>query len=184
VIAVNRSGFRAWLAAAFIVGGLIGAGLVFYTMNFELEGLKAEVEALRSSKSQLDSRVEELTEKLEQKDARLEQLEDTVEQLASELKLYREVPHGYYPSEPNPSEKTQPELNRFLNNEFQLPRSYERGVFDCSEAAAYLEYQLERNGFKAQIATGPSPCGGPEYHAWVTVSLKNDVSVAIVSMAI
>lgn len=45
-------------------------------------------------------------------------------------------------------------------------RSYEEGVFDCSEMSAYIEWYLENQGFHAIILVGECPFDSGS-HAWV-----------------
>ena len=47
-------------------------------------------------------------------------------------------------------------------------RSYQEGVFDCSEMSAYLERYLENEGWHAKIVVGDSPYGSGR-HSWLLV---------------
>jgi|GEM_PF-7082022 len=47
-------------------------------------------------------------------------------------------------------------------------RSYQEGVFDCSEMSAYLEWYLENEGWNVDIVIGVSPFGSGR-HAWLLV---------------
>lgn len=47
-------------------------------------------------------------------------------------------------------------------------RSYQEGVFDCSEMSAYLEWYLENEGWNAKIVIGDSPFSSGK-HAWLLV---------------
>ena len=87
------------------------------------------------------------------------------------LREYENVPHSYYSADAfEPHSNTWEELEHFLTYEFRLPRKYEKGVFDCSESSAYLEWALETAGFNADIVTGPTPWEPSSgYHAWVMV---------------
>ena len=57
-------------------------------------------------------------------------------------------------------------LGEFLLDFIQLYPNYRRDVYDCSQAAAYLESSLEDAGFDAWICVGPAPFDPSEYHAW------------------
>ena len=48
---------------------------------------------------------------------------------------------------------------------------YERGVFDCSEMSAYMEWELENLGWHTIIVAGDSPFGSG-YHAWLLVECE------------
>ena len=90
------------------------------------------------------------------------------------------VPSWYYTVDLFPDEKvpTLYNLEDFLAT-FSQPKEYERGVFDCSEAAAYMERMLEDAGFDARIAVGPAPFDPSRYHAWVLVYFYSDHYVAV-----
>ena len=47
--------------------------------------------------------------------------------------------------------------------------TYRKGIFDCSEMSAYLEWKLENEGFHTRIISGSSPWGGKGHHAWLLV---------------
>ncbi|MEW6770259.1 MAG: hypothetical protein AB1330_02585 [Bacillota bacterium] len=83
-------------------------------------------------------------------------------------------PYGIYPSH------TTEDLYDFLNHRFFLPRACEEEVFDCSEAAAMLEWALETAGFNAYIAAGNCPWNPKEgRHAWVLVDTDEGQRVAV-----
>ncbi len=46
---------------------------------------------------------------------------------------------------------------------------YKLDIFDCSEAAAHVEWALEISGFDAKIAVGPTPFDFTGQHAWIFV---------------
>ena len=64
---------------------------------------------------------------------------------------------------------------------FKLPQ-YRLGVFDCSQASAYVEWSLESLGFDAYIAVGPAPWDVTGYHAWVLVNIEGDIVVIEATM--
>ena len=71
------------------------------------------------------------------------------------------IPDNYYLDTPIRENATLQDLQTFLDN-FSYQREFSVGIFDCSEASALLERELENNGFKAVIVTGNK-------HAWVLV---------------
>lgn len=95
---------------------------------------------------------------------------------AKEIKFFfndpaEKVPRGYYAVHPYGIYPYHGfgDLCSFLQN-FSLPRGYERGVFDCSESSAMLEWALQTAGFDAYIAGGPTPWAPKQgSHAWVMV---------------
>jgi len=62
-------------------------------------------------------------------------------------------------------------LGQFLLDFMQLYPHYRRDVYDCSQAAAYLERSLEDAGFDGWICVGPAPFDPSTYHAWNFVYL-------------
>lgn len=71
------------------------------------------------------------------------------------------IPDNYYLDTPKQENATLQDLQTFLDN-FSYEREFNVGLFDCSEASALLERELENNGFEAVIVTGNK-------HAWVLV---------------
>ena len=76
------------------------------------------------------------------------------------------IPDNYYLDTPKRENATLQDLQNFLAN-FSYEREFYVGIFDCSEASALLERELENNGFEAVIVTANK-------HAWVLVK---DISV-------
>ena len=60
--------------------------------------------------------------------------------------------------------------------DLKMPHKYERGVFDCSEKAAYVEWFLANRGFNVSIYEGNLYEG--YRHSWVVVTI-NDMPVMI-----
>lgn len=152
-----------WISIALIVI-LIGGGVVAEIMVDELQGEKFR---LQSSYNRLEDENEDL-----------QRLLDKYEQ---EL-----VPHDYYSSNSFlHHSNTYSALCRFLESEVVLPSDYEPGVFDCTEASAYLEWALENAGFDAYIVVGPPPCpSDADYHAWVIAYTEDPYKVAIEATAL
>jgi len=80
------------------------------------------------------------------------------------------VPNPYYTHNSSYENKTIGDLNRFIGN-FEYPTKLvwlsspiTTKSFDCSEASAYLEWALEKEGFHAFIAVSRG-----QRHAWVVV---------------
>ena len=71
------------------------------------------------------------------------------------------IPDNYYLDTPNRENATLQDLQTFLDN-FSYQREFCAGIFDCSEASALLERELENNGFETVIVLGNK-------HAWVLV---------------
>lgn len=62
------------------------------------------------------------------------------------------------------------ELTFFLENR-EWVAEYEGGVFDCSEMSAFMERELENDGWLTRIVTGDNPAGKNEKHAWLLVAV-------------
>jgi uncharacterized integral membrane protein len=98
------------------------------------------------------------------------------------------IPPNYYDVARNyvranytlPRGRTERDLIAFLN-QVRL-REYERGVFDCSEASAMLEWLLEGAGFEALMAYDIANDGSA--HMWVLVKVniwKVDLPIIIIA---
>ena len=71
------------------------------------------------------------------------------------------IPDNYYLDTPKQENATLRDLQTFVDN-FSYEREFAVGTFDCSEASALLERELENNGFDAVIVRGNK-------HAWILV---------------
>jgi hypothetical protein len=78
----------------------------------------------------------------------------------------RRYDHPYYNSTQHEQPKIEIEkLEGLLGNveqRVQFTEKYEEDYFDCSEMSAYMEYYLEREGYRASIFVNSN-------HAWVMV---------------
>jgi len=61
------------------------------------------------------------------------------------------------------------DLESYLNRWQWKVGAYAEGKFDCSEMSAYLERELENEGYHTIIVTGETPSDRTEYHAWLLV---------------
>jgi len=135
--------------------------------------------SLQSNYSSLRSDYDILQGRMSELQSNNDELEAENENLSRRLEQYEKVPHSYYSIGTfSRRANTYEELESFLTRDFELPRSYERDVFDCTESSAYLEWALENAGFDARIANGPTPWDPSDYHAWVIV-YTTDGEVAI-----
>jgi len=80
-----------------------------------------------------------------------------------------DVPEPYYTVQQNDSLGLN-DLDVALRD-LKMPHKYERGVFDCSEKAAYVAWFLANRGFNVSICEGYR-------HSWVVVMI-NDMQVMI-----
>jgi len=154
-------------------------------LESEYAGLQSDYDSLHSSYNSLRSDYDTLQGRMSELQSNYDELEAENEYLRGLLEQYEKVPHNYYSIGTfSRHANTYEELSSFLIWDFELPRGYERDVFDCSESAAYLEWALENAGFDAYIATGPTPWGPSSgYHAWVIV-YTTDYNVAIEATAL
>ena len=85
-----------------------------------------------------------------------------------------DVPEPYYTVQQNDSLELN-DLDVSLRD-LKMPHKYEKGVFDCGEKAAYVEWFLSNRGFNVSIYEGDIY---EEYrHSWVVVTI-NGTPIAI-----
>lgn len=152
----------------------------YTTLESNYTTLESNYASLESDYKSLQSDYYVLKGEMSELQFNYDRLEDENRDLQNLLDQYEKVPHAYYSTGAFPHHSnTYEELNQFLTYEFVLPRGYERGIFDCSESSAYLEWALESAGFDACIAVGPTPWNPTSgYHAWV-IAYTEKYKVAI-----
>ena len=179
------------------VGLVISAGLIIiltlsniiffvYIQNLQrqLQSANRQTGAFQSEKNDLLYEIQQKSQTIQNLQHEIANLERELDTLRDSLKLYEQVPHGYYNTHKyNDQSNTIRALENFLAYDFKLPASYKEGDFDCSESSACLEWALEDAGFNAWIVVGPSPWGEGGYHAWVIVYTK-EYTVAIEATAL
>ena len=148
------------------------------SLEWQAHSNKTTSEKLMREKTELEKTIDELKRenenlivqlhdlKIENENLREQvmELRVKVSQLEDRLKLYEQVPHGYYSTNFFLEYRnTVEDLKTFLSK-LKLPHKYERGVFDCSEISAYVEWALEDAGFDAYIVLA-------EDHAWNMVKV-------------
>jgi len=184
-------------AAAALVVVLVGLSVYLYT---QVTDLQSRVSNYQMQNAQLEAQIRQLDANYWRLQEEQNALKDTYYELLrsyDELKaqnvqmrnlldLYEKVPQGYYSSGTYSHHgNTLGELKYFLTWEFTLPRGHTPGVFDCSEASAYLEWALENAEFDACIAVGPTPFApGSGYHAWVLAYTGDNYRIAIEATAL
>lgn len=143
------------------------------SLKSEKESLEKRIKELENENWRLIQQVDKLEKENEELRSKLSNLYVKIAELEEKLKLYEQVPHGYYstnffPKYPN----TVKGLKNFLAH-LKIPHKYERGVFDCSEISAYVEWALENAGFDAYIVLGEvNFYGKPEIHSWNMVKVE------------
>ena len=189
------------VVAFLLIWALIATGIAFQQyrevlklekemakLKWQVYSNKTVIENLRSEKASLEDKVEQLEGenwKLMQQISELktenEKLRDNlsrmyvkVAELEEKLKLYEQIPHGYYSTNFFPNHRnTLNDLKKFLSKEFFVPHKYEKNVFDCSEISAYTEWALEDAGFDAYIVLGKvNFYGRLEDHTWNMVKVE------------
>jgi uncharacterized protein YoxC len=155
-------------------------------LESQISQLKADYQRLQSEQDILKGQYNYLQGQYNYLQSSYNSLNAENNQLRNLLDLYEKVPHSYYSSGNFFHHgNTYNELCSFLMWEFTLPRGYELGVFDCSEASSYLEWALENAGFNAYIAVGPTPWSqGSGYHAWVIAFTTDNYRVPIEATAL
>lgn len=138
-------------------------------MTEEIEKLNSKVKVigeLENQVAQLD-KMKYRVKELEEQNARLTIAQNEYETKISELETVQE--NLYYPVKGT--------NNHSLNYvesvlySWKHIRDYKKGVYDCSEMAAHLEWYLESKGIKAQIVEG-KPDWVKTNHAWVFAYYK------------
>jgi len=133
-------------------------------IEVEKKNLEKKVEELEREKWQLIQKLDQLEKENEELKNQLSDLNLKVLELEDKLRLYEQVPHGYYSTNFFPEYgNTVEDLKAFLSK-LKLPHKYERETFDCSEISAYVEWALEDAGFDAYIVLA-------EDHAWNMVKV-------------
>jgi len=131
---------------------------------YEKSELEETVDKLKKENENLRWQLYNLKEENEKLKEQIEQLNWKIQSLEDKLRLYEQVPHGYYSTNFFPEyQNTVEDLKAFLSK-LKIPHKYERGVFDCSEISAYVEWALEDAGFDAYIVLA-------EDHAWNMVKV-------------
>jgi len=133
-------------------------------LRSEKETLEKRVQKLEDEKLGLITKVENLRTENEELRSQLSELQVKISELEDKLRLYKQVPHSYYSTNFFPEQgNTVEDLRAFLSK-LKIPHKYEKGVFDCSEISAYVEWILEDAGFDAYIVLA-------EDHAWNMVKV-------------
>lgn len=154
------------------------------SLKMQVATLESEQDSLANQLNQKNQQISSLQSEISSLEYQLYQKESQISELNRLLNLYEQVPHGYYDTNQFRNHaNTVSELEDFLAYEFELPTEYEKGVFDCSESSAYLEWALEDAGFNAWIISGPTPWASGDYHAWIHV-YTTEYTVAIESTAL
>jgi len=159
---------------------IVGLKWQVYSNRTAIEELKSEKETLGKKIQDIESenwrliqQIDKLRRENEELRSQLSELQVKISELEDRLRLYEQVPHGYYSTNFFPEHRNIVEdLRTFLSN-LKLPHKYERGVFDCSEISAYVEWALEDAGFDAYIVLGEVDFGGDNRgtHAWDMVKV-------------
>jgi len=133
-------------------------------LKSEKETLGKKIQDLESENWRLIQQIDMLRRENEELRNQLSELQVKISELEDKLRLYEQVPHGYYSTNFFPEYgNTVEDLKAFLSK-LKIPHKYERGVFDCSEISAYVEWALEDAGFDAYIVLA-------EDHAWNMVKV-------------
>ena len=65
------------------------------------------------------------------------------------------------------------DLDEYLDRWQWTEGVYVKGVFDCSEMSAYIEWKLENEGYHTLIVVGQSPSNRNARHAWLLVETSS-----------
>jgi len=142
------------------------------SLQTEKNSLKDQVSALRADKLELQSQVNALEMENSQLEGETDSLESEITDLEWEIfHLQQSAEEGqfefYYASRAKQRFGVD-DLDEYLDRWEWIEGTYVKGVFDCSEMSAYMEWRLENEGYNTVIVCGESPWGGG-YHAWLLV---------------
>lgn len=150
----------------------------YQKLQSDYQQLSKSYSKLKSDYNSLQSRYNSLRSSYESLKRSYDRVKRENQTLKALLGRMYSVPPGYYRTDAYPNHRnTLSELKRFLSQELRPPKGYSKGVFDCSESSAYLEWALEDAGFNAYIAVGW--WSGYTRHAWVIVYTSDGHKVAI-----
>jgi hypothetical protein len=157
---------KKWYAITGILAILFIVSLVAY---FSVSGQVAEAEnELLIAKSDLANAKAELTEVANY-------LSDVNEELQSkrleveELKGYVEdAKFTFYYATRSEQRYGVDDLAEYIDRWEWIEGTYEAGEIDCSEMSAYLEWELENEGYHTVIVAKTTP-GGLSNHAWLLI---------------
>lgn len=153
-------------------------------LNDKYNTLKSGYDVLQSKFNSLQSQYDNLRGQSSIIQSNYQNIESENKRITNLLNQYEKVPNGYYTTSSfRKHDNTFSELQKFLLNEFELPKGYVLNIFDCSESSAYLEWALDNAGFDADIVTGKTPWGGDGYHAWV-IAHNTDMTAAVEATAL
>jgi hypothetical protein len=99
------------------------------------------------------------------------QADEALQSLERAIDLIEKVKFTFYYASQRKQRYGLYDLEDYLNRWQWIEGTYQTDIFDCSEMAAYLEWNLENEGYHAIIITGESPDGIGK-HAWVLVEVE------------
>ena len=127
--------------------------------------LQSELASLTQNNTDLQSQIDDLMEEIDDMELEIWDLEWEIynlQQTAEENRF-----EFYYASLAKQRFGVY-DLDEYLDRWEWIEGTYVKGVFDCSEMSAYIEWRLENEGYNTYIVCGESPWGGG-YHAWLLV---------------
>lgn len=128
-------------------------------------GLESEVATLQTENGQLQIEVDSMR-------SEIADLEWEIGDLESEIHDLRQVAEEnrfeFYYADLAKQRFGVDDLDEYLDRWEWIEGTYVKGVFDCGEMSAYVEWRLENEGYHTCIVCGESPWGGG-HHAWLLV---------------
>ena len=149
------------------------------TLGKDKKNLNIQMSTLQTEKSNLNNDINNLQSKITSLEAENDNIESEIDNLQSEkYNLQREIDwlkqiaeednfQFYYASLAKQRYDVD-DLEEYLDRWQWIEGTYTKGVFDCGEMSAYIEWKLENEGYHTIIVVGDSPSGG-DYHAWLLV---------------
>lgn len=183
---IGKAGVGLLVLTALAVVLVMSNLLVYVSLQRQIDSLENEnddlnnqVESLQTEKNSLEDQVSNLHTDKRKLQSQVNTLRSEVADLEWEISdLEWEISNLRQTAEENRFEFYYASLARqrfgvydldeYLDRWEWIEGSYVKGVFDCSEMSAYIEWRLENEGYNTYIVCGESPWGGG-YHAWLLV---------------
>jgi len=142
------------------------------TLVSEHDALKQRHSLLQQDYETLESEFSALNSAYKTLESQLAEADKTISNLRSQMEILRQTAEEnkfmfYYASLAEQRYGVD-DLEEYLDRLQWSEGSYIKGVFDCSEMSAYVEWKLENEGYHTYMVCGEAPWGGG-HHAWLLV---------------
>jgi len=140
-------------------------------LQTDKDNLETQINNLQTDKTNLQIQKDTLQNQLSLLNSEYDSLQSKYDDYVTNHQYtnseYDEALFFFYYVEPEEQKFGVYDLEDELNG-LEWIEPYEKGVFDCSEMSAYIEWHLENEGWDAIIVIGDTPFDSG-YHAWLLV---------------